>query len=90
MSVQDEECVRPGDATDATFLTKMSNNIGSHPHFTSHESTDNATRKTIGRTVCILLLAISMFLDWPLFVQAGFNIFSESTCAMKVLKANLL
>ena len=51
--MQDEECVRPGEPTDDTFLAKMSNNIGSHAHFISHQSAaDTATRKSIARTVC--------------------------------------
>lgn len=32
---QDEECLRPGDATDLTFLERLEEKIGSHPHFVS-------------------------------------------------------
>ncbi|WAR02554.1 MYO1C-like protein [Mya arenaria] len=49
MSVLDEECLRPGDTTDATFLSKLGETIGKHPHFISHSVADNATRKTIAR-----------------------------------------
>lgn len=31
--IQDEECLRPGEATDLTFLEKMEETIGGHPHF---------------------------------------------------------
>lgn len=31
--VKDEECLRPGEATDLTFLEKMEEKIGGHPHF---------------------------------------------------------
>lgn len=31
--VQDEECLLPGEATDLTFLEKMEEKIGGHPHF---------------------------------------------------------
>ena len=34
----------------------MSDHIGGHVRFTSHQSADKATRKTISRTVCLALL----------------------------------
>ena len=30
---QDEECLRPGEATDLTFLEKLEEKMGGHPHF---------------------------------------------------------
>lgn len=30
---QDEECLRPGDATDLTFLERLEEKMGNHPHF---------------------------------------------------------
>lgn len=30
---QDEECLRPGDASDLTFLEKLEDTVGGHPHF---------------------------------------------------------
>uniref|UniRef100_A0A8C7NMT9 Myosin IHa n=1 Tax=Oncorhynchus mykiss TaxID=8022 RepID=A0A8C7NMT9_ONCMY len=33
ISVLDEECLRPGEATDFTFLEKLEEKMGSHPHF---------------------------------------------------------
>lgn len=59
--MQDEECVRPGEATDETFLAKMSNNIGRHAHFMSHEAADKISRKTIGRTVSSLMYLLNNF-----------------------------
>lgn len=47
---QDEECLRPGEPTDGTFLEKLDKNLGQHPHYISH-STDAAARKSIGRDV---------------------------------------
>lgn len=49
VAVLDEECLRPGDTSDQTFLEKLSTTIGKHPHFVSHVATDNSTRKTIQR-----------------------------------------
>lgn len=31
--LQDEECLRPGDATDLTFLERLEDKMGNHPHF---------------------------------------------------------
>ena len=53
--LQDEECLRPGETTDQTFLDKLSDMIGKHPHFVSHSTTDNTTRKTIKRDVSYLM-----------------------------------
>ncbi|XP_043214754.1 unconventional myosin IC-like [Amphibalanus amphitrite] len=49
VSLLDEECLRPGEANDMTFLNKMTQALRSHAHFVSHESADNKARKTIRR-----------------------------------------
>lgn len=49
ISILDEECLRPGDATDLTFLKKLENVVGKHPHFISHHTATSKLRKTINR-----------------------------------------
>uniref|UniRef100_A0A3Q4BQP0 Uncharacterized protein n=1 Tax=Mola mola TaxID=94237 RepID=A0A3Q4BQP0_MOLML len=49
ISILDEECLRPGDATDLTFLERLEEKIGNHPHFVSHKLADKMTRKTLER-----------------------------------------
>ncbi|XP_068190274.1 unconventional myosin-Ih isoform X2 [Antennarius striatus] len=49
ISLLDEECLRPGDATDLTLLEKMEEKIGGHPHFVTHKLADQKTRKTLER-----------------------------------------
>uniref|UniRef100_A0A667ZX24 Myosin IHb n=1 Tax=Myripristis murdjan TaxID=586833 RepID=A0A667ZX24_9TELE len=49
ISVLDEECLRPGEATDLTFLEKMEEKMGGHPHFVTHKLADQKTRKTLER-----------------------------------------
>uniref|UniRef100_A0A3Q1CCT2 Myosin IHb n=1 Tax=Amphiprion ocellaris TaxID=80972 RepID=A0A3Q1CCT2_AMPOC len=49
ISLLDEECLRPGEATDITFLEKMEEKIGGHPHFVTHKLGDQKTRKTLDR-----------------------------------------
>ncbi|XP_061888070.1 unconventional myosin-Ih-like [Entelurus aequoreus] len=49
ISLLDEECLRPGEATDLTLLEKMEEMIGGHPHFVTHKLADQRTRKTLER-----------------------------------------
>uniref|UniRef100_A0A8C1M9U4 Myosin IHa n=1 Tax=Cyprinus carpio TaxID=7962 RepID=A0A8C1M9U4_CYPCA len=49
ISVLDEECMRPGDATDLTFLEKLEEKMGNHPHFLTHKLADKKTRKSLER-----------------------------------------
>uniref|UniRef100_A0A7N8WN81 Myosin Ic, paralog b n=1 Tax=Mastacembelus armatus TaxID=205130 RepID=A0A7N8WN81_9TELE len=49
ISILDEECLRPGDASDITFLEKLEDTVGGHPHFVTHKLADAKTRKVMGR-----------------------------------------
>ncbi|XP_059920754.1 unconventional myosin-Ih [Gadus macrocephalus] len=49
ISILDEECLRPGDATDLTFLERLEEKMGDHPHFVTHRLADITTRKTLDR-----------------------------------------
>ncbi|MCJ8746605.1 hypothetical protein PDJAM_G00143780 [Pangasius djambal] len=49
ISVLDEECLMPGDATDLTFLEKMEKKMGNHPHFITQKLADKKTRRTLER-----------------------------------------
>ncbi|CAL8249089.1 unnamed protein product [Merluccius merluccius] len=49
ISILDEECLRPGDATDLTFLERLEEKMGNHPHFVTHRLADITTRKTLER-----------------------------------------
>ena len=44
-----EECLRPGEANDLTFLTKMNELLHGHPHYLSHAKGDKKIKKTIER-----------------------------------------
>ncbi|KAJ6216171.1 hypothetical protein RDWZM_007328 [Blomia tropicalis] len=41
----DEECLRPGEANDYTFLSKLDDNLGSHAHISVVKVLNNKTRK---------------------------------------------
>merc|ERR1739838_557180 len=47
IDILDEECLRPGDATDESFLSKLSNKMNRNDRFVTHELADNKTRKTM-------------------------------------------
>ncbi|XP_069068817.1 unconventional myosin-Ih [Pleurodeles waltl] len=47
ISIMDEECLRPGEATDLSFLAKLEEKVGDHPHFLTRKLADQAARKTI-------------------------------------------
>ncbi|KAK1806296.1 hypothetical protein P4O66_000171 [Electrophorus voltai] len=47
--IEDEECMRPGDSTDLTFLEKLEEKMGHHPHFVTHRLANKKTRKTLER-----------------------------------------
>lgn len=49
IAVLDEECLRPGDVSDQTFLVKLIQSVGHHEHFITHEKLDYEGRKTIER-----------------------------------------
>lgn len=49
VSIMDEECLRPGEATDATLLAKMNKNLQQHQHYVSHVHSSTAVQKTMGR-----------------------------------------
>lgn len=41
ISLLDEECLRPGEATDATFLAKMNTHLAEHKHYFSYDTSKN-------------------------------------------------
>ncbi|XP_015914196.2 unconventional myosin-Ic isoform X3 [Parasteatoda tepidariorum] len=49
IAILDEECLRPGEATDITFLSKLEKTVGNHPHFLTHSTANSKVRKTIDR-----------------------------------------
>jgi len=50
IALMDEECLRPGDATDLTFLDKMNDRLASHPHYIFNSSRASLQiQKLVGR-----------------------------------------
>jgi myosin-1 len=47
---QDEECLRPGEVTDETFLSRLDKQLGGHKHYKSFDTAGtNAARKNFAR-----------------------------------------
>uniref|UniRef100_A0A8C5FDK9 Unconventional myosin-Ic-like n=1 Tax=Gadus morhua TaxID=8049 RepID=A0A8C5FDK9_GADMO len=49
ISILDEECVRPGEACDLSFLEKLEDTLGGHAHFVTHKLANGKTRRVLGR-----------------------------------------
>ncbi|KAJ3589450.1 hypothetical protein NHX12_010295 [Muraenolepis orangiensis] len=49
ISILDEECVRPGETCDLSFLEKLEDTLGGHAHFTSHKLANGKTRRVMSR-----------------------------------------
>lgn len=49
ISLMDEECLRPGEPTDKSFLAKMNENLSSHDHYISHRKAGKELQKNMSR-----------------------------------------
>ncbi|XP_061458268.1 unconventional myosin-Ih isoform X2 [Rhineura floridana] len=47
ISILDEECLRPGEATDLSFLEKLEDKVGNHAHFLTRKLADQKIRKSL-------------------------------------------
>uniref|UniRef100_A0A8C7GK64 Myosin Ic, paralog a n=1 Tax=Oncorhynchus kisutch TaxID=8019 RepID=A0A8C7GK64_ONCKI len=49
ISILDEECLRPGEPSDISFLEKLEDTLGGHAHFVTHKLSNGKTRKAVSR-----------------------------------------
>ncbi|XP_072302492.1 unconventional myosin-Ic [Eucyclogobius newberryi] len=49
ISILDEECLRPGETCDLSFLEKLEDSLGGHPHFVTHKLANGKTRRIMNR-----------------------------------------
>ncbi|KAL7389926.1 hypothetical protein ABVT39_011955 [Epinephelus coioides] len=49
ISILDEECLRPGETCDISFLEKLEDTLGGHPHFVTHKLANGKTRRVMSR-----------------------------------------
>ncbi|XP_075067015.1 unconventional myosin-Ih [Mixophyes fleayi] len=47
IAIMDEECLRPGEATDLSFLAKLEEKVRDHPHFLTRKLAGPGNRKSI-------------------------------------------
>ena len=67
----DEECLRPGEPTDKSFLEKMNENLSSHEHYISHKKAGKDLQKTMSREVRSKIHFYCFLLFWLLFGDFG-------------------
>lgn len=60
IALLDEECLRPGDPTDLSFLEKLNFHLNNHPHYISHMKSDIQTQKIMGRDVSVQMREINI------------------------------
>ncbi|KAF7205941.1 unconventional myosin-Ic isoform X1 [Nothobranchius furzeri] len=49
ISILDEECLRPGETCDISFLEKLEDTVGGHPHFVTHKLANGKARRVMSR-----------------------------------------
>lgn len=49
ISYMDEECLRPGEPSDLSFLEKINRHLNSHQHYISHMKASTKMQKVMGR-----------------------------------------
>ncbi|XP_059052056.1 unconventional myosin IC isoform X1 [Achroia grisella] len=49
IAILDDECLRPGDASDSSLLERLTQHLDKHPHYKSHRKSDIRTQKIMGR-----------------------------------------
>ncbi|XP_029704465.1 unconventional myosin-Ic-like isoform X2 [Takifugu rubripes] len=49
ISILNEECLRPGETCDMSFLEKLEDTLGNHPHFITHKLANGKTRRVMSR-----------------------------------------
>ncbi|KAL7400648.1 hypothetical protein ABVT39_015483 [Epinephelus coioides] len=65
ISILDEECLRPGDASDLTFLEKLEDTVGGHPHFVTifgqeqRPALQKPKREVKTSSVCVQVMCMS-------------------------------
>lgn len=47
ISILDDECLRPGDSSDLTFLNKLSQELDKHAHFATYQTAETKRKKQL-------------------------------------------
>ncbi|EGD72824.1 MYO1C protein [Salpingoeca rosetta] len=47
IAILNEECIRPGNVSDDTFLERLNQSLGRHPHYLSHATITHQQRKSL-------------------------------------------
>lgn len=69
---QDEECLRPGEVTDMTFLSKLTSVVGTHAHFVTYVWTEFDNSKWFYAYYFVCAIMLSCILT-PLLLNFHFH-----------------
>lgn len=72
----DEECLRPGEATDTTFLSKLHTICGKHIHFESRQNANFLTDKTLPHNAFRIQHYAGKVTNWDNIFNEKFSLYS--------------
>ncbi|XP_078715773.1 unconventional myosin-Ib-like isoform X3 [Lampetra fluviatilis] len=70
LSMLDDECMRPGNATDSTFLDKLNDICGKHERFKSHNSL--STKRSINNSLLYRCFCVDHYAGMVTYSVDGF------------------
>uniref|UniRef100_A0A4W5NNK3 Myosin Ic, paralog a n=1 Tax=Hucho hucho TaxID=62062 RepID=A0A4W5NNK3_9TELE len=81
ISILDEECLRPGEPSDISFLEKLEDTLGGHAHFVTHKLANGKTRKVVSREEFKLIHyagEVNYSVNGELANQSGISVICQS------------
>ncbi|XP_068633080.1 unconventional myosin IC isoform X2 [Battus philenor] len=91
ISILDDECLRPGDATDASFLEKLTQHLDGHAHFKSHRKVDSKTQKIMGRDeFCLVHYAGEVTYNVRTFLEKNNDLLFRDIQALMATSGNAI
>jgi len=85
----DEECLRPGEPTDKSFLAKMNENLSRHKHYISHEKAGKDLQKSMTREVRPKIYFHFFFFFWfpDIWILCA-DVLEHSVCSIFIGRVN--
>lgn len=91
ISILDDECLRPGDATDSSFLEKLNQRLDKHKHYKGHRNVDTKTQKLMGRDeFCIVHYAGEVTYSVSTFLEKNNDLLFRDIQALMATSGNTI
>ncbi|XP_063624241.1 unconventional myosin IC isoform X1 [Cydia splendana] len=91
ISILDDECLRPGDATDYSLLEKLNQRLDKHKHYKSHRNVDTKTQKLMGRDeFCIVHYAGEVTYSVKTFLEKNNDLLFRDIQALMATSGNTI